>query len=74
MSISDIFNAATPGLAGLSTDIYTACIGIVAVMVIVFGVRMFKGFLTKEGPDFRDESKEDEDGGSGGKFGIRGGE
>ena len=49
MDISSIFNAAIPGITGVSTDVYTAAIAMVVVLVIAFGVGTLYAFLTQSG-------------------------
>jgi hypothetical protein len=47
MSIADLFNAALPGIAGVTTDVYTACIAIIGVAVIIFGVGVLRAVFTR---------------------------
>ena len=58
MSIADLFNAALPGIAGVTTDVYTACIAIIAVAVIIFGVGVLRAVFSR-GEDSGDSSEGD---------------
>ena len=48
MSISDLFNAALPGLNGLTTDLYTVCICAIGCLLIGLGAAVLRSFLMRE--------------------------
>ena len=48
MSITDLFNAALPGLNGLTTDLYTVCIAAIGCLLIGLGAAVLRSFLMRE--------------------------
>ncbi len=48
MSITDLFNAALPGLTGITADLYTVCIAAIGCLLIGCGAGVLAGFLTHE--------------------------
>jgi hypothetical protein len=49
MDITQMFTGALSGVAGVTTDLFTAIVAVVAVLCICFGVKVIAGFLSLAG-------------------------
>ena len=45
MDITQMFTGALSGVTGVTTDLFTAIVAVVAILCIVLGVKVIGGFL-----------------------------